>query len=222
LATEAGVRAAEEFARSILPPRSQLEVRARSGQSDGKTDLHLSFPIGNRVPDGWEHLVRVEVFKPASTGYVRLQSADPHVRPRIDGRYFSDPEGHDISVMKFGVDLARSLMRSSGMLPYVAHERWPGAQVNEETMGAFARANAFTFHHPAGTCKMGPASDPWAVVDGRGRVHGIDGLHVADASIMPEIPAAVPNLTCMAIGEIVAAQLAPGAPPARALVDAPA
>jgi choline dehydrogenase len=106
------------------------------------------------------------------------------------------------------------------MRPYVAHERWPGVEVNEETVSAFARANAFTFHHPAGTCKMGPASDPSAVVDGRGRVHGIDGLYVADASIMPEIPAAVPNLTCMAIGEIVAAQLAPGAPPAWSPVDA--
>jgi choline dehydrogenase-like flavoprotein len=53
---------------------------------------------------------------------------------------------------------------------------------------------------------MGRSDDPLAVVDGAGRVHGIDGLSVADASIMPELPAAVPNLTCMAIGEIVAAQ----------------
>lgn len=208
VATERGVSAAQEFAESVLPPRSQLEVRARSGQSAAQCDLHLSFPAGNRVPDGWEFIVRVGVFKPASSGYVRLQSADPRSRPRVDSRYFSDPDSHDLSVMRYGVELARNLMNSPAMQALVSHERWPGPGIEQEALTDFARANAFTFHHPVGTCKMGPASDAFAVVDERGRVHGIDGLYVADASIMPDIPAAVINLTCMAIGEIIAQHMA--------------
>jgi choline dehydrogenase len=204
LATEHGVVAARQLVSSILPPRSQLEIRACSGLTSAATDVHYSFPAGTAVPDGWEFTVRVEVFKPASRGSVRLSSRDPAERPWIDGHYFSDADGHDLGVMEFGVALARQIVGAGAMQSVVAHERWPGAGVAGDALRRFAQANAYTFHHPAGTCRMGLPDDPMAVVDGAGHVHGVEGLSVADASIMPELPAAVPNLTCMAIGEIIA------------------
>ena len=203
-ATAAGMRSARALAAQGIPPRSQVEIRARSEGARHPCDLHFTFSTGSAVQDGWEFLIRVEVFKPSSSGSVRLRSADPGEAPIVDSRYFSDPEGRDLAAMRDGVRFVRELMSTPAVAEHVARERWPTERVTKEELDAFAAANAYTYHHPCGTCKMGPSRDALAVVDARGRVHGIEGLYVGDASIMPTIPAAMPNLTCMAIGERLA------------------
>ena len=122
-------------------------------------------------------------------GSVRLFSADPTERPDINFAYFdegTDAAGEDLEAVVTGVEQARRLTKRLGQL--VEREITPGdgvrtrAQVRE-----WVRDHAWG-HHACGTCKMGPPSDPLAVVDGRFRVHGVQGLRIVDASVFPRIP----------------------------------
>ena len=104
-------------------------------------------------------------------------------------------------------------MRTKPLAPYFAHEALPGDEVRTDAeILDFARGIGTTAFHLAGTCRMGPATDPEAVVDDRLRVHGIEGLRVADASIMPTITSANTNAAVLMIGE-KAADMVLGAPP---------
>ncbi len=87
--------------------------------------------------------------------------------------------------------------------------RSPGPEVWEDdtSLGGWLRAHVWTYHHPVGTCAMGPEADAGAVVDSSGRVHGLDGLAVADASVMPDIPSANTNLPTIMLAERLAAAL---------------
>jgi choline dehydrogenase len=94
------------------------------------------------------------------------------------------------------------------MRPYVAEEMLPGADVtSDEDLLGFIRATGGTIFHPSGTCKMGPETDPMAVVDARLRVHGIQGLRVADASIMPTVVSGNTNGPTIMIGEKASAMI---------------
>jgi len=98
--------------------------------------------------------------------------------------------------------LARDLMQTPEFSPHVECEELPGKDVNtEDEMLAYYRENATTTFHLMGTCRMGPDSDPTAVVDDQLRVRGIEGLRVADASIMPTMPSANTNASTIMIGE---------------------
>jgi choline dehydrogenase len=176
-------------------------IRVRSSRTTQGCDLNILGSSGGLVWDGWQFLLQVSLFKPRSVGQVSLRSANPEDPPLIDVKYFSDPDGHDAAVLAEGVAVARRLAETAPLRDWLAFERWPGNQVVGSELLAFARANGYTYFHPAGTCKMGPDSDPLAVVDRTCKVRGLDRLHVADASIMPTLPAAMTNLTCMAIGE---------------------
>src|SRR6185369_8631169 len=95
----------------------------------------------------------------------------------------------DLQLMAFGP------YDSSGVSPgtflgAAGHARGGAERNNRDERREWMRRTCWTYHHPVGTCSMGPASDPFAVVDDRGRVHGIDGLRVADASVMPDVPSA--------------------------------
>jgi choline dehydrogenase-like flavoprotein len=137
-----------------------------------------------------------------SEGTVRLRSADPAVPPCIDFRYFSDPDGHDERVMLAGVKLARHLAEQPALKAWVKRELAPGpGTVRDEDLSEYARRTANTVYHPAGTCRMGAADDPMAVVDPALRVRGAGRLRVADASIFPVMIGVNPCLTCMMIGE---------------------
>ena len=152
----------------------------------------------------WQH-------RPESRGYVRARSADPLEKPVIQPNYLADEM--DRRVIVNGIGLARRLMRTAPLAPYFAHEALPGDEVR--TAGEildFAREIGTTAFHLAGTCRMGPATDREAVVDDRLRVHGIEGLRVADASIMPHITSANTNAAALMIGE-KAADMILGVPP---------
>lgn len=142
------------------------------------------------------------VTRARSEGTVRLRSADPAAPPRIDFRYFSDPHGHDERVMHAGVKLARRLAEQPALTAWVKRELAPGTSVQrDDELSEYARRTANTVYDPAGTCRMGAADDPRAVVDPELRVRGVGRLRVADASIFPAMIGVNPCLTCMAIGE---------------------
>ncbi|MGB1877475.1 MAG: GMC family oxidoreductase, partial [Rhodospirillaceae bacterium] len=154
----------------------------------GLFDSHPGYTIA-----AWRH-------RPESRGYVRANSANVLEAPRINPNYLS--EESDRRATLNAVKLARSLMQTQAMAPFHAGEVYPGddVQTDDELMDA-ARRWGSTTYHLMGTCRMGPKSDPSAVVDDELRVHGIDGLRVVDASIMPKMISANLNAATMMIAE---------------------
>ena len=148
------------------------------------------------------------VARAKSRGWVRLRSADPRDPPRIDFRYFSDPEGYDERIMVAGLKLARELAAQAALRPWASRELAPGPQVQSDAeLSAYVRRTANTVYHPTSSCRMGQADDPGAVVDPQLRVRGVQGLYIADASVLPSIPSVNPALSCMLLGEHGAALL---------------
>jgi choline dehydrogenase len=147
----------------------------------------------------WPGLVQ-----PASRGYLALRSADPFEPPIIQPNYLA--ELADLAVLMAGVRLARELAATQAFVPFIDEAFQPGADVlSDEALEAYIRSHANTIYHPVGTCKMG--SDAMAVVDTRLRVHGLAGLRVADASIMPTIVNGNTNAAVTLIGEKLASLL---------------
>lgn len=147
-----------------------------------------------------------------SKGTVRLRSSDYRDKPRVDPRYFTDPEGHDMRVMVAGIRLARKIMAQPAMAAWAGRELAPGvdAQTDAE-LAEYVRKTHNTVYHPVGTVRMGAADDPSATLDPQLRVKGVTGLRVADASVMPEIITVNPNITVMMIGEKCAEMIASAA-----------
>ncbi|MFY0406920.1 GMC family oxidoreductase [Solicola sp. PLA-1-18] len=137
-----------------------------------------------------------------SRGTVRLRSRDFRDKPKVDPRYFTDPEGHDMRVMVEGLKLARQIVAQAPMADWAESELTPGpgAQSDEE-LAAYVRATHNTVYHPAGTVRMGPDDDLMSPLDSELRVKGVQGLRVADGSVMPELTTVNPNITTMMIGE---------------------
>ena len=135
---------------------------------------------------------------PASRGYIRLRSADPLAPPAIQPGYFSDPV--DVATFLDGIRLARELAQARAFDKFRGAEVCPGTQVRSgEEFIQYLRGGLETLYHPVGTCKMG--GDPLAVVDARLRVRGIEGLRVADASVMPAITSGNTNAPTILIAE---------------------
>ena len=149
----------------------------------------------------------VALERPLSRGRLSLASADPRVQPRIELNLAADPE--DLRRLLEGVRLAWEVAHQSEIARHVDHV----ALLTEEVMSAdesletYVRATVTTQFHPCGTARMGPAGDATAVVDQHCRVRIVENLRVVDASIMPNIPRANINLTCIMIGEHVSAWL---------------
>ena len=136
--------------------------------------------------------------RPESRGHVRIASPDPAARPAIVANYLSTD--HDRAVTVAAIKFARLLARTTALNRIVTEELFPGAEVSsDKDFLAVARREGQSAYHPVGTCRMG--GDTGAVVDARLRVHGIAGLRVADASIMPTLVSGNTNAACMMIGE---------------------
>ena len=146
----------------------------------------------------------VALERPHSRGRLSLASTDPHMHPLVELNYTAEPE--DLRRLVEGVRLAWQLAHE----PEIARHVERVALLTEETMGSeealrgYVRATVTTQFHPCGTARIGPAEDPMAVIDPYCRVRAIPNLRVVDASVMPTIPRANINLTCIMIGERVA------------------
>jgi len=136
--------------------------------------------------------------RPESRGVIRLTSQDPRIAPAIYANYLSSEVDRRVTVA--GLRLSRELARTAALSPYIAEERQPGAGIqSDEAFLSYARQNGDTTFHPVGTCRMG--GDPQSVVDPGLRVRGIQGLYVADASIMPTLISGNTHVPSVMIGE---------------------
>jgi len=142
--------------------------------------------------------------RPNSRGRLYVETTDLHAAPRIELNFFDDDE--DRARMREGMRIAWDIVQTPEISEFYERiELLDQATIDDdEALDEYIWNTAANIFHPVGTAKMGPASDPDAVVDSHGRVHGINGLRVVDASIMPNIPRANTNLTCIMIGERVA------------------
>jgi choline dehydrogenase len=167
-------------------------------------DIQLSFTPASYVPgrlaleDKPGMLMAICPVRPASRGTVMAASPDPAQAPKIRPNYLSDAD--DVRVLTAGMAHARRIFAADALARHSAGELNPGAEVADaETVTQFAREQGNTLYHPVGTCKMGV--DPMAVVDPRLRVHSIDGLRVADASVMPVLSSGNTNAPTIMIAE---------------------
>ena len=144
------------------------------------------------------------------SGELRLTSNDPSVQPYLDYNYFTEPL--DLERMRKAIRLCVRLADHPAFKDIVIDRLSPtdAELASDDALDAWLMRNSGTSHHIAGTCKMGPDTDPMAVVDQRGRVRGLEGLRVADASIMPDVIRANTNATTIMIGERVADWIAQG------------
>lgn len=137
-----------------------------------------------------------------SVGRMWLRSADPTEKPALDFRYFTDPEGHDERTIVDGLKVAREVAATAPLRDWLKREVAPGPDVrSDEALSEYGRRAAHTVYHPAGTCRMGAADDPLAVLDPRLRVRGLDGLRVVDASLFPTMPTINPMVTVLLAAE---------------------
>jgi choline dehydrogenase len=172
---------------------SHVDVASLGGE---RAVAAVGTPLAIGLPVALEH--------PHARGHLSLASRDPRVQPVINLNYASDPD--DLRRLVEGVRLAWRIANE----PEIAHHVERVALPSEETMSsdaaiaAHVRATVATQFHPCGTARMGPRDDPTAVVDQHCRLRDVENLRVADASIMPTIPRANINLTCIMIGEHVA------------------
>ncbi len=178
---------------------NELE-RARS------PDIQFHLGLGSGIEAGVAKMRNAGVtlnsayLRPKSRGTVRLASADPAAAPLLDPNYWSDPQDRTLALG--GLRLARDIMSQPALKRFVLAEVLPGAQLKtDQELSDYACANAKTDHHPVGTCRIGPANRATSVVTPDLRVIGIDGLRVADASVMPRLPSCNTNAPTIMVAE---------------------
>jgi choline dehydrogenase len=156
----------------------------------------------SRLP-GYGYTLHACALRPASRGTIRLHSADPQAKAAIRPNYLGDAQGYDLKMLIEGTKLSRQLLAASSFDIYRGDEIFPGHETKSDAeLAAFVRRKAETIYHPVGTCRMG--NDAQAVVDAQLRVHGIGGLRVVDASVMPCLPGGNTNAPTVMIGELAA------------------
>lgn len=170
-----------------------------------RPDIQITFLVGLKldaraIPRRHGYMGLVQLLRPRSAGSVRLASNRPEDKPVIDPNFFADP--YDMKTLIAGFREARRIFSQPALAPLTGAEIEPGAQHQSDAeIDAALRKIVNTAYHPTGTCKMGPDSDPMAVVDGRLRVRGVSGLRVVDASVMPEIISGNTSAPTMMIAE---------------------
>ena len=207
------VKTKDDFPLDPDAPRLQTVLRYTARGSENRNDMQI-FPSSFSTPLGGDPLAEegirftcmLELAE--SAGELQLNSADPKEQPFIDCRYLEAPR--DRERLREGVRIIIDMMEHESFKDIVEELISPVESdlASDETLDQWMLENVWIGQHLSGTCKMGPDSDPMAVVDQYGRVHGIQGLRVADASIMPDVIRANTNATTIMIGERVAAWVA--------------
>ena len=175
-----------------------------AGESDGWPDIQFHLGLGSGIEKGIARIDGAGVtlnsayLRPASRGSVRVSSADPMAAPLIDPNYWAEPADLDSSLRALA--LAREIMGQGPLKPWLRKEVAPGPDVRDRAaLVAYAHRMAKTDHHPVGTCAMGEGAD--AVVGPDLKLHGLEGLRVADASVMPRIPSSNTNAPTIMVAE---------------------
>ena len=207
-----GAKLVGEVAKFVVTGRGALtfgvssaQCFARSREGVEAPDIQLLFSPASYDPTKFGELERqpgatiaVSIARPRSRGTIMATSPDPFGRPVINPNYLGDPD--DVRVALAGVALARAIFAQPAFAQNSGGEITPGPQVLSETaLTDYIRATGTTIYHPVGTCKMGV--DAAAVVDPRLRVHGLTGLRVIDASIMPAVTTGNTNAPTIMIAE---------------------
>lgn len=200
-------------------------IRSRAGMEH--PDLQLTFiPVGLGGDAGMDvtsigqhaFSTYIDLMRPTSRGALTLKSDDPHEHPRIQVNFLATSE--DMQAMVTGVKLIREIHGQPVLAPFSGEELLPGSGVaSDGEVEAWLRDNTGTGYHPVSTCRMGPDSDPMAVVGPDLRVHGIEGLRVVDASVMPDLVSGNTNAPTIMIGEKAADLIAEKAPLPRSEAD---
>jgi choline dehydrogenase len=210
--TEQLARAMRCFSHTGRRRDEQVIAKFPSERCTEGFDLHI-FPIGGPRDDPdaeGRHAaftLGAAVLSPRSRGFVRLTGSGLTDRLAIDHRYLTDPEGSDLTRLVEVVERIRGVAAQPELAALLGAETFPGGAVTSEELRACIAGSVVHYYHPAGTCMMGPATDDRAVVGAGGEVHGIDGLFVADASIMPAVVSGNTNIPTVVIGEKLGRQL---------------
>lgn len=223
-----GGRLVQEGAKWLLRKPSVLGLSAAIAYTFGKSDPALPTPDCTVIftPASYRagRLGSLDTFpgmtcgawqmRPESRGHVRIVSTDPWEAPTIQPNYLQADK--DRQVLLAAIRLARRILASPALARFYGNEEFPGVDVtSDDDLLGFARQQGSSCYHLVGTCRMGPASDPTAVVDDELRVRGIEGLRVADASIMPTVTSGNTYAPSLMIGA-KAADLILGRGPPRA------
>ncbi|AYN96973.1 choline dehydrogenase [Pseudomonas sp. LTJR-52] len=177
-------------------------LRLRPDSETPDIQFHVAPALKNQpdrvIPLGHGFSIHVCALHPRSRGRVTIRSSDPHAKPLIEANFLSAPD--DLAVLVAGVKKVRELTSTRSFSRYISGELLPGADIRtDEQIANWVKTNIGTVYHPVGTCKMG--NDSMAVVDEQLRVHGIEGLRIADASIMPTLITGNTNAPAIMIGE---------------------
>jgi choline dehydrogenase-like flavoprotein len=177
-------------------------IRTRAGLP--APDIELIFAPayyhdhGFDTHDGHAFTLGPVLIAPRSRGRLHLRSSDPEEKPRLVGNHLADPE--DVAAMTAGFRISRQIARTEPLARLCGAELTPGEEVeSDEEVVAFMRREVELLYHPVGTCRMG--TGPEAVVDPALRVRGVEGLRVADASVMPLIPGGHTQAPTMMVAE---------------------
>lgn len=179
-------------------------IRSRAGVASPDIQYHF-LPLavtydGQGMASEHGFQAHVGPMRSKSRGWVRLNSADPADKPRIQFNYLTHPD--DLVEFRASVRLTREIFAQPAFAPYRGREIQPGAEVtSDEAIDEFVRAHVESAYHPSCTCKIGAANDPLAVVDPQMRVIGVEGLRVVDSSTMPSITNANLNAPTIMIAE---------------------
>ncbi|MDE0984547.1 MAG: choline dehydrogenase [Yoonia sp.] len=196
------------FTKTGLGTSNQFEsaafVRSKAGVEYPDIQYHF-LPIavrydGTAAAEGHGYQAHVGPMRSVSRGEVTLRSADPADNPRIQFNYMSAKS--DWEDFRTCIRLTREILGQKAFAPFAGKEIQPGEDVqSDEALDGFIREHVESAYHPCGTCKMGAANDPMAVVDAECRVIGVDGLRVADSSIFPRITNGNLNGPSIMVGE---------------------
>jgi choline dehydrogenase len=207
-----GGRIAAEAKHGVVPMGGTIVKTAGDLCQPDLWDMHLAAICWGVRDDAGaatgEYVLRIatSVLQPRSVGRVTLRSADPADSPLIDHRALSDPDGADLQTLAEGIQQARRIAEAPSLRDMGVREQ-PAGPFSADDLHEHVRATFGCYYHPVGTCAIGPTTDAVAVVNGDGAVHGLEGVHVVDASIIPTIPRAQTHLSVLAIAERLADRL---------------
>jgi choline dehydrogenase len=195
---------------SAMKPAAGALIWTRSQTAEpGDLDLHISgthFVDPNASPAGGAIVLACAVTLPKSVGRLRLSSRDPRAAPHIHYNFFDDRT--DLDRLVEVVRLSRKISRVAPLSELIDREIAPGNTVDDgESLRTSIVATVNAYLHPTSTVPMGADSDPSAVVDAWGKVRGVEGFRVVDASIIPDIPSVPTNVTTIMVAERIAARL---------------